>query len=55
MAALSSSINAAKYRVLSINGGQVFLRWSVSINNDPDKPMLKLRWEKRGGLPVTVH
>lgn len=46
--------NAAKYGALSVDGGQVFLRWSVANSNETAKPVLKLLWEERGGPAVTV-
>jgi len=46
--------NAAKYGALSIDGGQVFLRWSISNSRGRDAPGLSLRWEERGGPTVTV-
>ncbi|MDK4743021.1 PAS domain S-box protein [Rhizobium sp. CNPSo 3464] len=46
--------NAAKYGALSVDGGQVLLRWSVANSSDPDGPVLNLRWEERGGPSVTV-
>ena len=46
--------NAAKYGALSVDGGQVFLRWSVSNSSRPEGPVLSLRWEERGGPKVAV-
>ncbi|MBA5800536.1 sensor histidine kinase [Rhizobium changzhiense] len=46
--------NAAKYGALSVDGGQVFLRWSVANSSETAKPVLKLLWEERGGPAVTV-
>lgn len=46
--------NAAKYGALSVDGGQVFLRWSISNSSGRDAPVLSLRWEERGGPTVTV-
>lgn len=46
--------NAAKYGALSVDGGQVVLRWSVADSSDAAGAVLNLRWEERGGPPVTV-
>jgi two-component sensor histidine kinase len=42
--------NAAKYGALSNGTGQVRVTWTV----DPDGKYLRLRWEERGGPPVTA-
>ncbi len=46
--------NAAKYGALSVDGGQVLLRWSVTDSRAPEGPVLRLRWEEREGPSVTV-
>ena len=46
--------NAAKYGALSVDGGKVLLRWSVSHSGGAGGPVLNLRWEERGGPSVTV-
>jgi two-component sensor histidine kinase len=41
--------NAAKYGALSNAAGTVHVGWTI----DPDSQMLSLRWEERGGPPVS--
>jgi PAS domain S-box-containing protein len=50
MALHELATNAVKYGALSIPTGEVDLTWSVA---DRSTPTLQMKWEERGGPPVT--
>jgi two-component sensor histidine kinase len=50
MALHELATNAAKYGALSVPSGRVTIEWSVSPG---DPKHLKLRWEEKGGPPVS--
>lgn len=43
--------NAAKYGALSVDGGNVHIRWSLDETSDP--PAFHFVWQESGGPPVT--
>ncbi len=51
MAIHELSTNAVKYGALSVNGGQVAIRWSIWKDLE-GRPRMKLTWQERGGPPV---
>jgi two-component sensor histidine kinase len=52
MAIHELSTNAVKYGALSVNGGQVAIRWSVWVDLEGRRRM-KLSWSERGGPQVS--
>jgi len=50
MAFQELATNAVKYGALYNEHGQVHIHWTIE--GDADAPLLKLRWEETGGLPV---
>lgn len=44
--------NATKYGALSVPGGRVHLSWRTE--HEDQGPLLRLRWQERGGPPVTA-
>ncbi|MFL5192591.1 MAG: sensor histidine kinase, partial [Microvirga sp.] len=51
MAVHELATNAAKYGALSVPSGCVVITWAITPG---DVPRLVLRWQERGGPPVTV-
>ena len=53
MAIHELSTNAVKYGALSVNGGQVTIRWSIW-GDAEGRPRMKLAWSERGGPEVSA-